>query len=115
MTQLTTITTRYSLLPYLYTLFFDAATEGRTVMRSLMMEFPWDTRVYNVEDQFLWGSAVLINPILYDNTDTGNFFFPPGRWFNYANRSELVYNDDGGWKQLTMAINEITVAIRGNC
>jgi lysosomal alpha-glucosidase len=59
--------TRYSLLPYLYTLFFRAHIYGDTVARPLFFEFTNDPTSYEIETQFLWGSALMIVPTLYEN------------------------------------------------
>ncbi|EDV25110.1 uncharacterized protein TRIADDRAFT_56702 [Trichoplax adhaerens] len=80
---------RYRLLPYLYTLFYEAATEGKTVMRSLMMEFPTDLITCSIYKQFMWGSALLITPILEDNANSVYGYFPSGRWFDYYTGVEL--------------------------
>lgn len=55
---------RYTLLPYLYTLFYRAHTMGETVFRPLFFEFPQDKNTYGVDHQFLWGSSILFSPII---------------------------------------------------
>lgn len=46
--------TRYHLLPYLYTLFWQAHVFGPPVVRALFYDFPTDVIALNTETQFLW-------------------------------------------------------------
>uniref|UniRef100_A0A7N6ALI3 alpha-glucosidase n=1 Tax=Anabas testudineus TaxID=64144 RepID=A0A7N6ALI3_ANATE len=55
---------RYTLLPYLYTLMFEAHTKGTTVVRPVLHEFVTDRSTWDVYKQFLWGPALLISPAL---------------------------------------------------
>uniref|UniRef100_A0ABI7Z2Y0 P-type domain-containing protein n=1 Tax=Felis catus TaxID=9685 RepID=A0ABI7Z2Y0_FELCA len=57
---------RYTLLPYLYTLFYRAHTRGDTVARPLVHEFYQDPATWEVHEQFLWGPGLLITPVLYE-------------------------------------------------
>src|SRR5215471_3027720 len=54
---------RYRLMPYIYSLAWKTTSEGYTIMRPLVMEFRGDTRAQNVGDQFLFGPAILVNPV----------------------------------------------------
>ncbi|KFO22137.1 Maltase-glucoamylase, intestinal [Fukomys damarensis] len=56
--------TRYTLLPYLYTLMYKAHTEGSTVVRPLLHEFVSDRATWDVDSQFLLGPALLVSPVL---------------------------------------------------
>ncbi|XP_045464436.1 lysosomal alpha-glucosidase-like [Harmonia axyridis] len=80
---------RYSLLPYLYTLFWYASQEGTTVARPLVVEFPNDPNTYDIDTTFLWGSALLIAPVLEDNPSSISVYLPKGRWYNFYNRTLL--------------------------
>uniref|UniRef100_A0A8C8BMQ7 alpha-glucosidase n=1 Tax=Otus sunia TaxID=257818 RepID=A0A8C8BMQ7_9STRI len=55
---------RYALLPYLYTLFYRAHTQGDTVTRPLLHEFYAEEATWSVDKQFLWGPGLLITPVL---------------------------------------------------
>ncbi len=56
---------RYSLLPYLYTLFVRAHLLGTPVARPVFLEFPEDRNTYDLgERQFMLGPAVMVAPIL---------------------------------------------------
>uniref|UniRef100_A0A8C2RPM9 P-type domain-containing protein n=1 Tax=Capra hircus TaxID=9925 RepID=A0A8C2RPM9_CAPHI len=58
------LTIRYTLLPYLYTLFYRAHSRGDTVARPLLHEFYQDSNTWDVHQQFLWGPGLLITPVL---------------------------------------------------
>uniref|UniRef100_A0A8B9VXL6 alpha-glucosidase n=1 Tax=Anas zonorhyncha TaxID=75864 RepID=A0A8B9VXL6_9AVES len=55
---------RYTLLPYLYTLFYKAHTQGDTVVRPVLHEFYSDEVTWEVDRQFLWGPGLLISAVL---------------------------------------------------
>uniref|UniRef100_A0A452QIN5 Sucrase-isomaltase n=1 Tax=Ursus americanus TaxID=9643 RepID=A0A452QIN5_URSAM len=55
---------RYTLLPFLYTLFYKAHMFGETVARPVLHEFYEDTNAWIEDTQFLWGPALLITPVL---------------------------------------------------
>jgi alpha-glucosidase len=67
---------RYSLLNYLYTLFYHAHTSGDTVMRALAWEFPADESLRGTYSQFMLGPSLLITPVLVPNVDTVQGVFP---------------------------------------
>ncbi|XP_076463033.1 putative maltase-glucoamylase 2 [Babylonia areolata] len=75
--------TRYWLLPYLYTLFFQAHTLGHTVVRPLHHEFPMDKKTLGIDRQFLWGPALLISPILEKGQTELQYYLPEGRWYHF--------------------------------
>ncbi|XXQ35577.1 Glucosidase II subunit alpha [Plasmodiophora brassicae] len=54
---------RYSLMPYLYTVFRNASVSGLPIMRPLWVEFPSDVKVFAIEDHHLLGSDLLVRPI----------------------------------------------------
>ena len=73
---------RYQLLPYTYSLGHEAYTTGAPIMRPLLMEFPEDTAVAGITDEWLLGKGLLAAPIL---TEGGKrtIYFPAGTWYNY--------------------------------
>ncbi|ERE69027.1 lysosomal alpha-glucosidase-like protein [Cricetulus griseus] len=75
-------TLRYALLPYLYTLFHGAHIRGDTVARPLFLEFPEDPNTWSVDRQLLWGSALLITPVLEPGKTEVTGYFPEGTWYN---------------------------------
>ncbi|KAL8616023.1 hypothetical protein ACOMHN_014985 [Nucella lapillus] len=75
--------TRYWLLPYLYTLFHQAHTQGSTVVRPLHHEFPTDQKALGIDRQFLWGPALLVSPILEKGQTELKYYLPEGCWYHF--------------------------------
>ena len=74
---------RYTLLPYLYTLFFKAFKTGSPVARPLFFEFPHVKETYTLDTQFLWGSGLMIVPALEENVNMVRAFLPGGIWYDW--------------------------------
>ncbi|KAI9696289.1 MAG: hypothetical protein M1820_008212 [Bogoriella megaspora] len=82
----TVMNIRYSLLTYIYTLFYYAHTEGDTVLRALAWEFPNDASLRAVDNQFLLGPSLLVTPVLTPNTNTVKGVFPGSpttKWYDW--------------------------------
>nr|XP_042704861.1 sucrase-isomaltase, intestinal-like [Chrysemys picta bellii] len=78
-----TLLIRYTLLPYLYTLFFDSHVHGNTVVRGLMHEFTSDHQTHGIDTAFLWGPAFMIAPVLQEGARSVDVYFPEASWFDY--------------------------------
>ncbi|MCJ1288351.1 hypothetical protein MMC26_007706 [Xylographa opegraphella] len=67
---------RFQLLPYMYTLFYQAHTAGSTVMRAMAWEFPNDPNLANADRQFFLGPAILVTPVLEQGASSVSGIFP---------------------------------------
>jgi alpha-glucosidase len=67
---------RFALLPYMYTLFYNAHTRGDTVMRALSWEFPNDPSLADADRQFFLGPSILVTPVLDQGATSVNGVFP---------------------------------------
>lgn len=74
---------RYRCLPYLYTLFAEAARTGAPIIRPLYYHYPQDERARQFEDQLLIGENLLSAPIYTEGATARRVYLPAGRWFNY--------------------------------
>lgn len=54
---------RYRLMPYIYSLSWKVTNEGYTIMRSLAFDFRDDAGIKSIPDQYMFGSAFLVNPV----------------------------------------------------
>ena len=70
------IRSRYTVLPYLYTLFHVAHTRGLPIMRPLWMEFPLDDTALDMDDEFMLGPALLVKPVAHANTHSVTVYLP---------------------------------------
>ncbi|WP_128893834.1 glycoside hydrolase family 31 protein [Longirhabdus pacifica] len=81
---------RYDFMPYIYTLFYEATQTGLPIMRPLILEYENDKNVYNMSDQFLVGSDLLVAPITRPGTFHRSVYLPEGEWYNYWNDEKIV-------------------------
>lgn len=77
------VTLRYSLLPYIYSVFRAAARDGLPVMRPLVLDFPKDERARNLCDEFLLGPALLVAPVIRPGDRERLVYLPAGRWYDF--------------------------------
>jgi alpha-D-xyloside xylohydrolase len=57
-------TLRYRLLPYVYSEAWNVTHQGGTMMRALPLQFPNEPGVREIQDQFMFGPSLLINPVV---------------------------------------------------
>jgi alpha-glucosidase len=73
---------RYRLLPYLYSVFEEAARTGVPVMRPLWLEFPSDATTYANDRAFLLGHDLLVAPKLVAGTSPWQVTLPAADWWD---------------------------------
>jgi alpha-glucosidase len=79
------INLRYQLIPYIYSLFYEAKEKGIPILRSLILEFPDDPKVIEFEDEFMFGPCFLIAPIYEKGKIERKVYLPRGKWYNFWN------------------------------
>jgi alpha-D-xyloside xylohydrolase len=74
---------RYRLMPYIYSLAGAAYHNDYTIMRGLAMDFAADTAVLNIGDQYMFGPALLINPVCEYKQTNRELYLPKGAgWYD---------------------------------
>lgn len=74
---------RYRLMPYIYSLAGSAYHDDQTIMRGLVMDFENDKDVLNVNDQYMFGPSLLINPVYDYKARERSVYLPkPSGWFD---------------------------------
>jgi alpha-D-xyloside xylohydrolase len=54
---------RYRLLPYIYSLGWQVTHNSYTIMRGLPMDFTADHKTYSIDDQYMFGPAIMVAPV----------------------------------------------------
>lgn len=88
---------RYRLMPYIYSLAGHTYHNGYTPMRGLIMDFDKDTTVHRIGDQYMFGPALLVNPVYTYKARTRKLYLPANTgWYDFYTGK---YTDGG--KQIT--------------
>jgi alpha-D-xyloside xylohydrolase len=77
---------RYHLLPYIYSVAWQVTSKNESMMRGLVMDFRNDPKVYNIPDQYLFGQAIMVNPV---TQPIGDQFvvIPSSQWIDKTGQS----------------------------
>ncbi|XP_048561442.1 alpha-xylosidase 1-like [Triticum urartu] len=103
---------RYRMLPYLYTLNYQAHLTGAPVARPLFFSFPDFAPCYGVSNQFLLGAGVMVSPVLEQGASSVDAVFPPGTWYNLFDTSKAVVSTGSGAAvRLPAPLNEVNVHV----
>lgn len=86
---------RYKILPYIYSLFYEASQNGMPLQRSLAIDYPHDPRVYDGQffNQYLFGPFLLIAPV-ESSKDFTKVFLPEGDWSSLYNGKKYEGNTE---------------------
>jgi alpha-D-xyloside xylohydrolase len=76
-------TLHYRLMPYIYSLAWRTTNEGYTIMRHLVFDYQKDTSVYGLADEFMYGPALLVAPVITSGGTSRSVYLPAGTWYNF--------------------------------
>ena len=91
---------KYRLMPYVYAQAKDCSERGLPMVRALLVEFPDDPGAWLVEDEYMFGSQMLVAPLL-ESGNSRMVYLPaqqqPGaKWIDY--QTGRTY--DSGYQQI---------------
>ncbi len=96
---------RTEMKEYLKSVFREASEKGYPVMRTLFFEFPEDGRAWDVADEYMLGSQLLVAPVLYEGMRCREVYLPAGEWENYFTGERFA----GGTYTVDVPLDEIPV------
>lgn len=99
---------KYRLMPYVYAQAKECTEKGLPMLRALFVEFPDDPRAWKVDDEYLFGSQILVAPLLESGMTGRTVYLPEGKWIDY--QTEKVY--EGGWHRIEAGSLPIIMLVR---
>ncbi|MDR8390627.1 DUF5110 domain-containing protein [Aliifodinibius sp. S!AR15-10] len=83
---------RYRLMPYIYTLAWQARDSGMPMMRAMWLHYPDDEYARGIGDQYLWGRNMLVAPVYEKDAKFREVYLPEGQWYDWWTNEQ----QDGG-------------------
>lgn len=99
---------KYRLMPYVYAQAKECTEKGLPMLRALFVEFPDDPGAWKVDDEYLFGSQILVAPLLESGITGRTVYLPEGKWIDY--QTEKVY--EGGWHRIEAGSLPIIMLVR---
>ena len=87
---------KYRLMPYVYAQAKDSSEHGLPMLRALLLEFPEDPGAWLVEDEYMYGSGILVAPLLHEGATGRAVYLPAGTWIDYQTGKSY----SGGWQKM---------------
>lgn len=99
---------KYRLMPYVYAQAKECTEKGLPMLRALFVEFPDDPGAWKLDDEYLFGSQILVAPLLESGMTGRTVYLPEGKWIDY--QTEKVY--EGGWHRIEAGSLPIIMLVR---
>ena len=101
---------RYSLMPYIYAQAKDSSARGFPMVRPLFFEFPNDPGSWTIDDQYMFGTDLLVAP-MFTSADRRPVYLPPGAWIDY--QSGRVY-EGAKWHEIEAGKIPVVLLVRNH-
>jgi alpha-D-xyloside xylohydrolase len=98
---------RYELMPYIYAQAKESSEHGWPMVRALFVEFPDDPGSWLVDNEYLFGSDMLVAP-MFENGNARDVYLPPGEWIDY--QTGITYSS--GWHKIETDEIPIVVLVK---
>lgn len=114
-TARTTLSMRYSLLPYWYTALQEAHATGAPVMRPMWLNYPQDEVTHRQDRQFMVGTALLVVPVLEPGATSVRGYFPGGTtWHSMFDDGQTIDAQSGAqWVEVPAPMTSIPLYVAG--
>lgn len=103
------IETHYKMLPYIESLFWEHKRTGAPLMRPLFWHYPEDPVTLELNDQFMFGSQIVVAPVTHRGQTHRNVYLPAGQWHPLAGGPALT---GGRFHWLEMKLGTVPAFVR---
>ncbi|MDD5939213.1 MAG: glycoside hydrolase family 31 protein [Lachnospiraceae bacterium] len=105
---------RYQMLPYLYSLMYEASVDGAPAMRPLFYEFPEDKASYTDRNmEFMFGPSILVANVVEQGAVTRTVYLPEGAdWYDMSD--DLKFYKGGQTIEIPVGPDSIPMFLRGD-
>jgi alpha-D-xyloside xylohydrolase len=81
---------RYRLMPYIYSLAWRVHDEDYTIQRPLVMDWREDGKTWDLADEFMFGPAFLVGPVLKQDAMKRSIYLPNASvWYDFWTGSSI--------------------------
>lgn len=103
---------RYQLLPYIYDQARKCSASGKPLVRGLVLEYPADRNTWHIQDEYLFGDALLIAPVLRPLAEslTRTLYLPAGTWIDYWTRQAI--HSRGEWIERAIDLRTMPIYVK---
>ena len=98
---------KYKLMPYVYAQAKECTEKGLPMMRALFVEYPHDAGAWLVEDEYLFGSQMLVAPMMESGSER-DVYLPEGKWIDYQTGKTYA----GGWHTIQTGTIPAVILVR---
>lgn len=99
---------KYKLMPYVYAQAKQCTEQGLPMLRALLVEYPDDPGAWMIEDQYLFGSQLLVAPMLESGNSRDVYLPGKDKWIDY--QTGKVYNP--GWNHIACGKLPIIIMVK---
>lgn len=101
---------REKMRDYTRLLMKEAHEKGTPIIRPLFYEYPEDIQCWNVEDEYFYGSDILVAPILESGAISRKIYLPnSSTWIEYETKKHY---DGGKWIEVKVTLDTIPIFIK---
>ncbi len=101
---------RERIRPYTRSLMAEAHEKGTPVMRPLFYGYPEDATCWDIGDEYLYGSDILVAPVCYEGQRKRNVYLPAGETWICVRSGEKFQG--GTWNEAEAPLESMPVFVR---